>query len=212
MDEFDTDEPAALSQGHAASPRWTGAPSIELAHQVNVQCVELICELAVSPNPSLPAFVLQNRDLWRLLEPEARQRVAAFPFVIVDLRFQDDDWWRQIRGRLSMSPAEFPPFGDLALETLLFARQSAREDVNVAKAMFAMTSTVASLIASLSLTQVRAIAVGNTSELRVRWENDPELWRDLLIASRSGDAEGLAAIRRQAKLLFCGEFLLSRDR
>jgi hypothetical protein len=212
MDEFETDEAAALSQGYAASPRWTGAPSIELAHQVNVQCVDLICELAVSPNQNLPAFVLQNRDLWRLLEPEARQRVAAFPFVIVDLRFKDYDWWRQISGRLSMSPPEFPTFGDLALETLLFARQSAREDVNVAKAMFAMTSTVASLIASLTLTQVRTIAVGNTGELRVRWDNDPELWRDLLIASRSDESQVLAAIRRQAKLLFCGEFLVSRDR
>jgi hypothetical protein len=212
MDEFKTDEAAALTQGSAAPPRWTGAPSIELAHQLNVQGVELICELAVSPNPTLPAFVLQNRDLWRLLEPEARQRVAAFPFVIVDLRFKDEDWWRQISGRVSMSPAEFPSFGDLALETLLFARQSAREDVNVAKAMFAVTSTVANLIASLTLTQVRAIAVGNTSELRFRWDNDPELWRDLLIVSRSGESQALAAIRRQAKLLFCGEFLLSLDR
>jgi hypothetical protein len=212
MDEFETDEAAALPEGRAASPRWTGAPSIELTHLVNVQCVELICELAISSNPTLPEFVLQNRDLWRLLEPEARQRLAAFPFVIVDLRFKDDDWWRQISGRLSMSPTELPHFGDLALETLLFARQSAREDVNVAKTMFAMTSTVASLIASLTLAQVRAIAVGNTGELRVRWDNDPELWRDLLIASRSGESEALAAIRRQAKLLFCGEFLLSLDR
>jgi hypothetical protein len=212
MEEFETDEAAAVPEGRAASPRWTGAPSIELARQLNVLCVELICELAVSPNSTLPPFVLQNRDLWRLLEPEARQRVAAFPFVILDLRFKDDEWWRQISGRLSMSPAEFPPFGDLALETLLFARQSAREDVNVAKAMFAMTSTVANLIASLTLMQVRAIAVGNSSELWVRWNNDPELWRDLLIASRSGESQALAAIRRQGKLLFCGEFLLSLDR
>jgi len=36
---------------------------------------------------------------------------------------------------------------------LLFARQSAREDVNVAKAMFAMTTGVAGLIASLSMSQ-----------------------------------------------------------
>jgi hypothetical protein len=207
MDEFETDEATELPRGSAASPRWSGAPSIELAHQLNVQCVELICELTVSPHPTLPAFVLQNRDLWRLLEPEARQRVAAFPFVIVDLRFKDDDWWRQVSGRLSTNSAEFPPFGDLVLETLLFARQSAREHVNVAKAMFAMTSAVASLIASLTLSQVRAVALGNTSELRVRWDNDPEFWRDLLIACRAGESEDLGTIRRQAKLLFCGELI-----
>jgi hypothetical protein len=53
----------------------------------------------------------------------------------------------------------FPPklFEDLALETLLFARQATREDVNVAKAMFAMTSAVVRLIASLTVFQVRAL-------------------------------------------------------
>lgn len=106
-----------------------------------------MCELAVSPHQTLPAFVLQNRDLWRLLEPEARKRVAAFPFVIVDIQFKDTEWWLKISGGLSMNPADSAPFSDLALEVLLFARQAAREDVVVAKVMFAMTSPVASRIA-----------------------------------------------------------------
>lgn len=204
MNEIETDEPA-LPKGSAISPRWTGAPAIELAHQLNAQCVELICTLVVSDHQPLSEFILQNRDLWRLLEPDARTRVAAFPFVIVDLHFNRDDWWRQITGRPSASPTAPSPYGDLALETLLFARQSAREDVSVAKAMFAMTPAVPALIASLTLSQVRAIALGNASELRVRWDNDPELWHDLLIACRAGDLETLGAIRHQAKLLFCGE-------
>jgi hypothetical protein len=32
MDEFKTDEAAEMPQGSASSPRWTGAPSIALAH------------------------------------------------------------------------------------------------------------------------------------------------------------------------------------
>ena len=117
-----------------------------------------------------------------------------------------------------MSPADiaytapyrgFPPklFEDLALETLLFARQVAREDVNVAKAMFAMTSAVVRLIESFTVSQIRAIALGNANQLRVRWDNRPEFWRDLLIACRSGDEQALAAVRRHAKLLFCGELV-----
>jgi len=217
MNEFKTDEAAELQEGPAASPRWTGAPSIELAHRLNAQCVEIACELAVSPHRTLPAFILQNRDLWRLLEPEARERVAAFPFVIVDIRFQDTQWWREIIEKLAMNPADLALSGriepklleDLMLETLLFARQSAREDVVVAKAMFALTSPAASLIAALSLQQVRAIALRHTEQLRVRWEEDPEFWRDLLIACRADDEEDLAAIRRQGKLLFCGELVPS---
>jgi hypothetical protein len=41
MDEFETDEAAKLPQGSATSPRWTVAASIELAHRLNEQCVEL---------------------------------------------------------------------------------------------------------------------------------------------------------------------------
>jgi hypothetical protein len=186
---------------------------------LNAQCVQLVCELAVSPHQTLPAFVHQNRDLWRLLEPEARKRVAAFPFVIVDLRFKDAEWWHKVSGKLSTNPADsvlyngVPPklFEDLALETLLFARQAAREDINVAKAMFAMTSQVARLIASLTLSQVRAITLRNTSHLRVRWDNDPEFWCDLLTASRAADEQGMPALRRQAKLLFCGELIQPRE-
>jgi hypothetical protein len=97
------------------------------------------------------------------------------------------------------------PFEDLALETLLFARQAAREDVNVAKAVFGISSPVASLLASFTLPQARAIAVGNAHELRIRWNNNPDFWHDLLVACRIGDERLLAAVRRQGKLLFCGE-------
>lgn len=205
MDEFKTEEPGELAEVSVAPPRWTGAPSIGLAHQLNEQCVELLCDLAANlSHQALPPFILRNRDLWRLLDVEARRRVAAFPFVIVDLRFQDADWWREVIGSQPMT-SDATPFNDLAVETLLFARQSAREDLVVAKTMFAMTSPVASLVASLTLQQVRTIAAGHARELRVRWERDAEFWRDLLIACRGGDEGAMAAARRQGKLLFCGE-------
>jgi hypothetical protein len=212
MDEFKTDDEAS-----SASPRWTGAPSIPLAHQLNEQCVELVCELANDLlAQELPSFILENRDLWRLLEPEARKRVAAFPFVIIDLRFKDAEPWQQAIAGHPMAAADsmlysgFPSkfFEDLALETLLFARQAAREDVNVAIAMFAMTLSVVRLIASLTVSQVRAIALRNASQLRVRWDNHPDFWRDLLTACRADDERAIEAIRRQGKLLFCGESVL----
>ena len=220
MDEFKTEEASELPQVSATSPRWTGAPSIALAHQLNEQCVKLVCELAAtSSHQELPQFVVQNHDLWRLLETEACKRVAAFPFVIVDLRFKDAQSRQRAGEGHLMSPngstlyAGIPPkvFEDLVLETLLFARQAAREDISVAKAMFAMTSPVASLIASLTLQQVRTIAIGNTQQqFRVRWDSDPQFWGELLVACRAGDERAMAAVRRQGKLLFCGELIQFR--
>ena len=134
MDEFETDEAAELPHSSATSPRWTGKTSIALAHRLNDQCVELLCELATnSSSQELPPFVLQNRDQWRLLEVDARKRVAAFPFVIVDLRFKHAESWQRAADGHLMSATDFPLFGgvppklfeDLILETLLFARQTA---------------------------------------------------------------------------------------
>jgi hypothetical protein len=40
---------------------------------LNEQCIDLVCELsATSSHPELPQFVVQNRDLWRLVATEAR--------------------------------------------------------------------------------------------------------------------------------------------
>ncbi|MHB8721825.1 MAG: hypothetical protein ACYDAH_10560 [Steroidobacteraceae bacterium] len=70
MDEFKTEEADELPQTSVTSPRWTGAPSIALAHGLNEQCVELVCDLAASSSiEELPRFILQNRDLWRFLSP-----------------------------------------------------------------------------------------------------------------------------------------------
>jgi len=48
--------------------------------------------------------------------------------------------------------------------------------------------------------------------LGVRWDNHPEFWRDVLTACRAADEQAISVIRRQGKLLFCGEFLLSINR
>jgi len=90
------------------------------------------------------------------------------------------------------------------------ARQAAREDISVAKAMFARTSQVASLIASLTLPQVRAIAIGNAQQLRVRRNSDSEFWGELLVACRVGEERAMTAVRRQGKLLFCSELIQIR--
>jgi hypothetical protein len=207
MDEFETDEAGEMPQG-SATLRWTGAASIVLAHRLDEQYVEFSCELATtSSSQELPQFVLQNRDQWRLLEFDARKRVAEFPFVIIDLRFKDAESWQRAADGHLMSATYFPPSSgfppklleDLILETLLFARQTAREDVSVAKAMFGMTSPVASVIVSLTLPQIRMVAAGNTRLFRVRWDSDPEYWGDLLVASRENDKQAMAALRRQGQ-------------
>jgi hypothetical protein len=106
-----------------------------------------------------------------------------------------------------------PPklFEDLLLETLVFARQTAREDAEVATAVFGMIPSVVSLIVSLTLPQIRAVAASNARLFRIRWDGDREFWGDLLVVFRERDERAMATLRRQGKLLFCGELIESHQ-
>lgn len=202
-------------EGRRLSPhRWMGARSIGMAHQLNDQVIECCCELSsdVASSNLIPP-VTAHRDLWRGLDPESRKRLAQFPFVIVDLRFGDLAWWRVAIGN-STNPRNRPISATpaarwdwLALETLMFGWQVAREDRIVASTLFAMPLAVADCIAALTMQQVRTLAVESAQYLRLRWDNHPYLWRELLNASRERDETQLEAIRRLAKLYFCGELI-----
>lgn len=214
MDEFGLEQKSGDQQ--SSRPKWQGVQSIRLAQQLNEQCIDLFCELAIDSSPEVPwPLVASNRDLWIRLDAFARKRLAVFPFVIVDVRFKDVSWWQGVgHERPTAPPAHavsvaMPStrYEYLALETLMFAWQVAREDRHVAQMVFAMTPAVADCIAALTMQQVRTIAVEGSRFLRIRWDDEPQFWRELLICAREGDEAALTALRRDAKLLFCGELI-----
>ncbi|MBK7250643.1 MAG: hypothetical protein IPI06_07165 [Gammaproteobacteria bacterium] len=133
--------------------------------------------------------------------------------MIVDLRFGDVAWWRMAGGNGGHArthvngAAPTTRWDGLALETLMFGWQVAREDRSVASMLFAMPPPVADCIAVLTMQQVRALAVEGAKSLRLRWDNHPRLWRNLLLAAREPDDAALEALRREAKLHFCGELI-----
>ena len=198
-----------------ASSRWRGTPSIRLAHQLNERCIDLFCELAIDSSPDVPwPLVSSNRDLWVRLDAAARKRLAEFPFVIVDVRFKDETWWRSLGQEPPAAPRDhaissaIPQRYDyLALETLMFAWHLAREDRQVARMVFAMAPAVVECVAALTMQQVRALGFHGARFLRIRWDDKPRFWRELLISACDEDEAALTALHRDAKLLFCGELL-----
>jgi hypothetical protein len=194
--------------------RWKGARSIGLAHQLNQQFIELCCELSLDGASGYPLpLVASHRELWSRLDPSSRRRLSHFPFVIIDLKFGDVAWWRMAADNgahartNSAAAAPEARWGWLALETLMFGWQVAREDRGVASMLFAMPPPVAECIAALTTQQVRTLATESARSLRLRWDNNPRLWRELLIAARERDEAELEVIRRAAKLHFCGELI-----
>jgi hypothetical protein len=210
----DSGRPNAVDDQQRLQYRWKGALSIGLAQQLNEQFIELCCELSLDAEAGNPfPLVASHRDLWGRLDPTSRKRLSLFPFVIVDLRFGDVAWWRMAAGNGAQArghSAEAMPatrWDWLALETLMFGWQAAREDRAVASLLFAMPPSVADCIAALTMQQVRRLAVESAKCLRMRWDNQPRFWRELLIAAREPDEAALERLRHEAKLHFCGELI-----
>ena len=95
------------------------------------------------------------------------------------------------------------------LEALMFAWQTARQDRTVALMAFAMSSSVAEIIAGLTPRQIRTIATRESQTVQVRWASDLNFWQDLLMAAKEGDEKHLAALHLHAKLMLCGAFLVA---
>jgi hypothetical protein len=98
-------------------------------------------------------------------------------------------------------------YEDLALETLMFAWQVSREDRHIAQIVFGMVPLVADRIATVTMKQVRTIAPESSKSLTMRWGDDSQFWRELLISAKDADESALARLRHDAKLRFCGELI-----
>jgi hypothetical protein len=196
----------------ATAPRWKRRQSLDLVHQLNEHCLELLAGVAAADAGSELALVSANRDLWAQLRPEARKRAALLPFVIVDLYFADEAWWQ--RAIAAPAAALHEPVSRnwlpselserLVQETLMFAWQMARSDRTAAQVSFAMRSTVAAMIGQLTPGQVRAIASRVSRDIHVRWEQNGCFWRELLFAAESGNDEAIAELHLHAKLQLLG--------
>lgn len=220
MDDLGIDR--AKTATPPAPPRWHGTQSIGPVCQLNERCFELLGEIAASNPAGAPSLVEELCDLWVNMDLHARRRAARVPFSIVDARFQDEAWWRQVAEAAKANPillAVEPEEGNprpstnglpgeaselLMLETLMFAWQTARWNRMVALVSFGMSPSVADVIAMLSPQQVRSISARAHHCVEVRWSNDLQFWRDLLVAAAARDEEKLGELHLLAKLLYCG--------
>ena len=196
----------------ATAPRWKRRQSLDLVHQLNEHCLELLAGVAAADAGSELPLVSANRDLWAQLRPEARKRAALLPFVILDLYFADEAWWQ----RAIAAPASTLHEPDstnwlpselserLVQETLMFAWQMARSDRTAAQVSFAMRPTVAAIIGELTPGQVRDIASRESRIIHVRWQQDGRFWRELLLAAEAQDDEAIAELHLHAKLQLLG--------
>jgi hypothetical protein len=210
-----TDGDPLVSQG---SPEfaWRGAPALRRVHALNERCIELLASFARNDKQRTHlAIINQHRDLWRSLTATERRRAARTPFLLVDVRFQDADWWRSAsssrpnhRIKLALQEAFTGKIAaELMRETLMLAWSTVAFERGGASILFGMTPVVARIISELGPQEVERIAARHSRHLRPRWEEYPAFWGRLLAAVRGEDEEVLHDVHLHGAQLLGSELL-----
>jgi hypothetical protein len=222
MEEFGRAKAQDAGSLSPSPPRWKGVQAFGPVCQLNERCIELLCNVAASESSeSALRIVIEHRAHWLSLGLDARQRLARMPFVMVDAQFKNEPWWGQVAQSKAHAIEATEPMSNglpreasehLMHETMMFAWQMVRWDRTVALLSFSMLPSVAEIIAGLSPQQLRALSSQDCHAVRIRWDDDLQLWRDLLLAAQAGNLEKLGELHLHAKLLLCSELVQIRPK
>lgn len=155
-----------------------------------------LAAVASLPPPllSLPA------PLWQALDAAALRRLAACPYLLIDVGFgQPERWERWLPCAVRDAPAagyfQGPEGVALVRRTLVFAWHLARSNRLGARVLLGMSPRAAERIAESRLQDLDTLAERGCPWAAPRWERQPQIWRQLLAA-----AAGPQAQLRQAQL------------
>lgn len=220
MTKVSTDDTEEASAVYASEFSWKGGQALGRVHALNERCLELLAQLARSEQARFNLAILnQNRKLWRSLNLAARRRASLTPYLLLDVQFQDIEWWRWAKAaraggrRVVISQPAFSGkvAAELMRETLMLAWSTAAFDRGAAGVLLGMTPAVSATIAELGPQDVERITARHSPHLRPRWDDFPAFWGRLLTAALEDDEETLHAARLHGMQLLGSELLSRMD-
>lgn len=191
---------------------WLGAATLESLAELNEAGLSLLAEQAtVAAEPR--ALLREVGALWRTLDPAARRRAAAAPYLFLDGGFGDPERWQHSAGRevadpgRASQPAFFtvPATVEVARLHFTFAWHLARAQSAAARLLLGMLPGCAALIAGCTLRRMNTLAERHPEWLRPRWPSHPELWRQLLVAAGAGEGRALERARLHGVTMLAAE-------
>lgn len=181
------------------------------AHELNRDYVELLVAQSQVCHDvkGLPLQLLYELSV---LSAAARLRLAAAPFMLYSLGFEDQHLWRAILedqciaappDRYAISSA--PPATAFCEVALFFAWHTAVMNRFAARMLFSMPDTLAERIAQTPLWRLRRIAAEFPGLLLPRWPANPAFWPDLLRFAAAGDWQRLEMTQLLGSQLIAAE-------
>ena len=203
---FEDVQPAPVSGA------WDSAllgPVAEINEQM-LECLRLMAEDA-APGPSTsvtaaaggaPRLVTLLREDWRGLDAKAQRRLSACPYLLLDAGFAQPQRW-DCMGSAGVMDATvrcgyFSGRGGVALvrRTLVLAWHLARSNRVTARVILGMSALSAERIAATRLADLEGLAELAPGWIVPRWEQQVNVWRQLIAAARRGQP----LLLRQAQL------------
>jgi hypothetical protein len=189
-------------------------------HEINERCIELLInEARADRRPPVP-LVVPLRDILLHTTTEARRRAAQRGLLLVDMRFQDRNFWYAVQrepGRSRSLPSagsgSFPRRSavPLARSILVLAWHSLRADREAARILLGLSASVATVLEKLALSDIDAIAGAQFRHVQPRWPDKAAVWRELLTSAQSDRAVSLARFNVHALQLMTGSQLFQGD-
>jgi hypothetical protein len=214
-----------------ASAPVLSAAVLARIHELNVDYLELLAAehnapaVGLKPDPHPDAGQLRHLPC-RLhaaiaeLSPSARASLAALPYTLYSLGFEDEKLWRALAepaalaASLSMSERYARPHSpslqaSLCELTLLYAWHVATSNALAARLIYAMPESVTQRLTAAPPWYVRRLAVHHASLLMPRWPTNPGFWPDLVRFAAAGDQQRLGTAKLLGSQLIAAELQAS---
>ena len=192
-------------------------------HELNADYLELLLfepadSLRISVVEALPQKVC---DSLACVAPAWRAQIAACPFTLYSLRFDDQQFWRTALDDFSAGPipqlvqesveirygaGSARPLSSAFCEAAaFFAWHTAITNPVAARVLFAMPDSLTERLPHTPLWQVRRIAMDYPGLLMPRWPTNPGFWPDLVRFAAACDTPRLETARLLGNQLIAAE-------
>lgn len=149
-----------------------------------------------------PRLVAQLSEDWRRLDAKSQRRLSACPYLLLDAGFAQPQRWDWMASAGVMDETArcgyFAGRTGVALvrRTLVLAWHLARSNRATARVILGMSALSAERIAATRLADLEALAEMAPGWIVPRWEQQPNVWRQLIGAA----CRGQPLLLRQAQL------------
>jgi hypothetical protein len=200
-----------------SAPARSEVADLSPIYEVNRKCIEGLVRLSHRREAAAWPFVASLRDVLSPMTSATELYAARLGIVLVDLRFMNRDWWqtqgsacvRSRRSTFSRGGWSSATATQLTRLTLVTAWHTLRAN-SYAACLFGMTRDVAELISALSLTKIECLVRQLHRHLRPRWEDQPTVWRHLLLAAQTEDMRPQRALCLRSLQLLSGNILCAQ--